>query len=73
MESLAKSDLFFVLTGIAVILVTVLLVWLLIYLLRIARVFFRISKEVEGEASEFKKLISRGRRVISHKLFPGKK
>lgn len=73
METLAKSDIFFVVTGIAVIVITVLLVWLLIYLLRIARVAFRISKDVEGEAGEIKKLFSRSRKAITKKIFPGKK
>ena len=59
MESLAQSNIFFIITSIAVVLVTLLLLIILWYLLRTIRNVFFVSKKIkEGTLASEKKIKS---------------
>lgn len=79
MEALAKSDIFFVITGVAVVLVTLLLVAVLFYIIKILRdvkdVTTKVKKESEhiiDDVSFFRKGIKKTgakvKKTITNKL-----
>lgn len=72
MEELLTSDIFFIITAVAVVLVALLMVILLIYLIRIVRNIFIISKKVKTEADEIiedvgfvRKTIKKGGKTVT--------
>ena len=73
METLAKSDIFFVLTGVAVIVLTIGILAILYYVLRILRNVLSISETVKGEAGAITETVSRMRKAIVKKILPSRK
>jgi len=53
MEAVAKSEIFFLITSISVVVLTILLVWALVYVLRVLRDVKDISNTVKSETQAF--------------------
>lgn len=65
MESIAQSQIFFIITSVAVGIVTILVIILLVYLIRIAHKFWKVTREYGNEALEFKNIISGIRKKVT--------
>ncbi|MCH8050100.1 hypothetical protein IIB51_01705 [Patescibacteria group bacterium] len=64
MEELVKSDIFFFITGAAVVLLTLVVLVALYYIVRILRNIFSLSEAIEEEGEEIVKDISKLRRGL---------
>jgi uncharacterized protein YoxC len=65
MESIAQSQVFFIITSVAVGIVTLLIIILLIYLIKIAHKFWKVTREYGNEALEFKHIVSVLRKKVT--------
>lgn len=69
METLAKSDAFFFITSIAVILFTILALVILFYVIRFARIALQISKKVKEESDNISHDIAKIRARVNEEGF----
>jgi hypothetical protein len=72
LSTIAKSDVFFVVTTIAVIAITIAIIVLLIYLIGVAKTLRRIALRAETEADSWTDMIASLRKRIKQ-FFTGKK
>ncbi len=64
MDVIAKSDIFFIITGVSVIILTIVVIVALYYIIKILRNIFSLSKVVKKEGEDIIKDIGKARKGV---------